>query len=51
METIKDFDQILLELRQRIEAKPEDKYRLLLRAILESRCPYLQKKIKAFYKN
>jgi len=51
METIKDFDQILLELHHRIEAKPEEKYRLLLRAFRQSKCPYLKKKIKALYKD
>ncbi len=43
---INDFDQVLIELTKKIKSQPSEKHRIIMRAIKESECPYIKRKLK-----
>jgi len=46
MNPLQEYDQFILNLQDEIAANPTMKYRILLREIKRSECPYLRKKIQ-----
>lgn len=48
MNHITDYDQFIADLMKEIDLHPEKKYRIILKAIKETECPYLRRKIRIF---
>lgn len=46
MNEIEKYDQFIISLQNEIYENPDMKYRILLRGIKNSECPYLRKKIQ-----
>lgn len=44
---MKEYDDFISNLKKSIEAAPSMRHRLILKAIKESDCPYLNRRIKA----
>lgn len=47
MNSVSDYDQLLMELHQKLREKPEQKRQILDDLIKKTECPYLKEKLLA----
>jgi len=47
--SIADYDRFVGDLLNEIDANPDKKYRIILKAIKETECPFLRKRLRGYF--